>query len=461
VSEGSTTVPTVEGPVTGGQGPFMGGAMLGETLGYTSTEYFLVGRAEAFARAGDGATKAVDAAEYRTRVLVSRPIDATRFNGTVVVEWLNVSGGLDGSPDCSFLRRELARSGYAWVGVSAQAVGVHGGGSLVGTPGAAGLTQTDPERYGSLVHPGDQFSYDIYSQAGAVAHGAPGTVLAELDVARVIAIGESQSAFRLTTYVNAVDPLAQVYDGFFVHARGGSGAPLDASGPMRDASAPPERFRDDLRVPVLCFEAETDLVGLAYHAARQDDTDRFRLWEVAGTSHADVYTFVAGFADDGSLSIPELAELWKPTTTPLGFALDLPLNTGPQHYVLQAALAHLDRWLRDGTPPPSAPRLEMRAGDPPTFVTDEHGIARGGVRTPHVDVPIATLSGLGNDGAPIAFLCGTTVPFTTEKLASLYPTKADYCARFDDATDATVTAGYLLAADAPEIKALAAALYPA
>ena len=129
--------------------------------------------------------------------------------------------------------------------------------------------------------------------------------------------------------------------------------------------------------------------------------------------------------------------------------------------MLQAALAHFDRWLRDGTPPPTSPRLEVRDGDDPSFVVDEHGNARGGIRTPHVDVPIATLSGLGNGGAPLARLCGTTIPFPREMLASMYTDKADYCARFDAATDDAVAKGFFLGADAPEIKALAAELYPA
>ena len=57
-------------------------------------------------------------------------------------------------------------------------------------------------------------------------------------------------------------------------------------------------------------------------------------------------------------------------------------------------------------------------------------------------------------------LCGTTTPFSVEKLASMYADKADYCARFDAATDEAFTRGFLLEADAPEIKALAAELYP-
>jgi hypothetical protein len=454
-------LPNIEGPVTGSSGPFLGGGLAGlAEHDYTQSEYFLAGRADAYERSG-GDTLTVDSADYRTRILVHRPADTARFNGTVLVEWLNVSGGVDASPDWTFLHREIMRSGYAWVGVSAQSVGVHGGQSLMGTDSEMSLTQVDPERYGSLSHPGDVFSFDIYSQAGAVSRGAPGTALAELPIERVIAIGESQSAMRLTTYINAVDEVAPVYDGFFVHARGRSGSPLDASSPMRDPSAPPEPFRDDLRVPVLCFEAETDLIGLGYYPARQPDNDKFRLWEVAGTSHADVYTFVAGFVDSGALPIAELAALWAPITSLLGFELDQPVNAGPQHYVLQAALDHFDRWLRDGTPPPESPRLEVQPGNPATaFVVDEHGIARGGIRTPHVDVPVATLSGLGNSGAPVSMLSGTTIPFSANKLASLYAGKDDYCAKFDAVTDAVVAAGFFLEADAPEIKAIAAELFP-
>ena len=59
-------------------------------------------------------------------------------------------------------------------------------------------------------------------------------------------------------------------------------------------------FRDDLRVPVLCVEAETDLLTLGYLAARQDDGERLAVWEMAGTAHADVYTFVAGMIDTGT-----------------------------------------------------------------------------------------------------------------------------------------------------------------
>ncbi len=75
---------------------------------------------------------------YKTRIVVRRPTDPADFNGTVVVEWLNVSGGLDAAPTTTYAGRELVRSGYAWVGVSAQKIGVEGGPVAVAPVSEAG-----------------------------------------------------------------------------------------------------------------------------------------------------------------------------------------------------------------------------------------------------------------------------------------------------------------------------------
>jgi len=60
--------------------------------------------------------------------MVRRPIDPERFNGTVVVEWINVTGGTDINPGWMLLRRQILRDDYAYVGVSAQPWG-HAGSS--------------------------------------------------------------------------------------------------------------------------------------------------------------------------------------------------------------------------------------------------------------------------------------------------------------------------------------------
>lgn len=99
-------------------------------------------------------------------MLVRKPADPSKFNGIVIVEWLNVTAGVDLAPDYGYAREELLRDGFIWVGVSAQSVSVNGG-----FPPGFGLKSYDPVRYGPLVHPGDSYCYDIYSQAAqAIRH---------------------------------------------------------------------------------------------------------------------------------------------------------------------------------------------------------------------------------------------------------------------------------------------------
>src|SRR6201999_2186092 len=206
------------------------------------------------------------------RIVVRIPRQRSAFNGTVVVEWLNVSAGSDTDPDWAYAAAEFNRNGYAYVGVSAQQAGING--SALGDvasqllPGVhvSGLRRADPKRYGSLHHPGDAYSYDIFTQ---VARGlrVPGKVdvLAGLVPQRVIALGQSQSAARLTTYVDGVQPLTHEFDGFFIHSRGGGAAPLSGSGDTGTIVDGAYRLRSDPGVPVLVVETESDLTVLRYY----------------------------------------------------------------------------------------------------------------------------------------------------------------------------------------------------
>ena len=460
----NVTDPTLEGPISGGLGaPFVAatGFDLAE-VGYSEVEYFMAGTAAAYVNVGplaDDGSWTVEpsgtTAAYKTRVLVYRPIDPQRFNGTVVVEWLNVSGGLDAAPDWISAHTELTREGYVWVGISAQFVGVEpSSGGVIGLPPMP-LKLMDPVRYGTLVHPGDSFSYDIFSQvAQAIWHPGAIDILGGLRPKTVIAAGESQSAFRMVTYVNALHPLADIYDGFLIHSRSSGGTQLSES-PQPNIDVPRTlRIRTDLNVPVLNFQTETDVSLFGSYAARQPDSDRFRLWEVAGTAHADTYTVVVGRFDRGDS--PDAFELIVTNTPVEGFECGAPINSGPQHIVLKAAFARLNEWVRNGTPPPPAPRLEIDPGPPFAIVRDDKGTAVGGIRTPHVDAPIAALSGAPQAGSILCVLFGVTTPFDDAMLASLYPTHAAYVSAFNGSTDAAVAAGFVLPADAELMKASAA-----
>jgi hypothetical protein len=457
-AEGAVSVPTVQGPITGGNGRAVlgpGGIDLA-AVGYQEQEYFLSGDAASYVADGplasDGRWNVAKGttAPYTTRVVVRRPIDPAAFDGTVFVEWLNVSGGLDASPDWTYAHVELIRSGAAWVGVSAQSVGIVGGGNSLGA--ALALKNADPARYAALSHPGDDYSYDMFSQAGAAVWAEPGQVLAGLEPQRVLAIGESQSAFRLSTYVNAVAPTAGVYNGYLIHSRAAIGAPLATGTQMPD----PTLTRTDLDVPVLTFSSETDLVGdrLGYARARQPDTEVFRSWEVPGTAHADAYNLGIGDRDDGSgAADAELfAAMQVPPASVYGGIITCgsPINTGPHTYVLRSAVAALDTWVRTGRAPGSMPQVELAADG--SISRDADGNALGGIRTPQLDVPVAALSGTGQTGSSFCALFGTTAPLPAAALQAAHDTHEQFVAAWTDALTTAVDSGAVLPADATNLR---------
>ncbi len=433
---------------------------------YVERELFLEGSAASYSSRDDWTsdgfwTAAVPGARapYKVRMLVRYPVQPARFNGLVFVEWLNVSGQTEADPNFSLLHVELIRSGYAYVGVGAQAVGVNG---------TSGLKKINGARYGSLQHPGDSYSYDIYSQAGQAIRTPKGPApLGPLTsrISRLIAAGESQSASRMVTYVNAVHPLVNVYDGFFIHSRGGGPAPLAQDAQNKPTVPLPalSRIRRDLRTPVFQVQAETDVPNFV--AARQLDDDAVHTWELAGTAHADRYLLTGGGTRPLAM-----------TCTDSETKLNVPVNDGPMTYSLRAALRHLRRWIETGTPPPTGRELSVEGRqikrDPAT------GLALGGVRTPHVDVPVRTLSGVREPagGGGFCRLFGRTdewngntdawdgtpadpSPTPEPVLSTLYGSPSVYRARFDEALERAITNGFLLGEDVAAIRAEAAAVH--
>ncbi len=455
----ATSTPRPAGPaatmateLTGGNGVFIGEATPPDfaKIGYVQREYAASGTATSYkvtsGVAKDGRwTFTPDAtAAYKTRVLVRAPADASKFSGNVIVEWLNVSGGVDADPDWTTLSEEIVRSGDAWVGVSAQRIGVVGGPVLVKVSGPGseqqgkGLVNVDPARYAGLTQPGDGYAYDIYTQVARAVRAGAG--LAGLKPQRLIAAGESQSAFALVSYYNGVQPMTDAFDGFFVHSRGAGGLPIVGPGKYADLAGSIGKsattFRTDQRAPVMDVQTETDVASiLNSYAARQPDDDRFRLWEVAGTAHADAHLLGAN-----AQSID----------------CGVPINNGAMHIVAKAALHDLKAWLTTGQAPPTAPRIDVAPGSTPTVRRDADGIALGGIRTPPVDVPVSALSGApGPNPSAICLLLGSSKPLQAARLAQLYSSRADYRQKFDAAADRAIKSGFVLAADRDALLAFA------
>jgi hypothetical protein len=262
---------------------------------------------------------------------------------------------------------------------------------------------------------------------------------------------------------------------YFVYSRGGSAANLSQSPQPTITPPTPTLIRSDIHVPVFLFETESDLLGLGYLSAGQPSSPYLREWEIAGAAHDDSYGVVYARADtgDGDADADAFQSMLNPPKDPIPGIVDCaaPINTESHTYELRAAMVAVNRWMTTGQAPKQSPRLEVNPSDPHAFLTNPLGNALGGVRPPQVQVPVAKLSGLGQPGAPISSqpsqaesisgpaLCsilGTTAPFSAAQLSALYPTHADFVAKWDGATAAEVKDGYLLPADAETLDRVAA-----
>lgn len=421
--------PTITGPIAWTQQPpnpahgypFNSTFLDLKSQGYVEEEYFIEGTANRYKAERDAISSIVDSGHpYKTRIVVRRPATlnassggAKKFNGTVIVEWTNVTGSRDLEMDWFQSADHFVRAGYVWIGVSAQRVGVNA------------LKAWSPDRYGSLdVTEGgkitnDDLSYDIMvATAMAVRGKANKDILGGLKPQRVIATGHSQSAGRLGVYVNTIHPLNPTFDGIMLHGTA-------------------SKVRDGLNIKVFKLESETDVRA----GAHQEDTPWLRTWEVAGTSHVDSQSEIH-FAEIARLNAGN-----PPGASTQGQCDKPPFSQVPFHYVFNSAFDHFVSWIKDGTPPPSAPAIEFTSGATPAIARDEMGNALGGIRLAEIAVPIAVNTGQ-NSGTNFCRLYGSHVDFDKARLATLYPNHKTYVSRVREITEANLKAGYLLKPDA-------------
>ena len=403
--------------------PFFASQLDLKARGYVEEEYFIEGTANRYSTVGTGTGTVIDGGHpYKTRLIVRRPASAKQFNGTVLVEWINVTNNLDMENTWFQIYEHVLRRGYAWVGVSVQRQGVNR------------LRTWNPNRYGSLnvskrnatggeTITNDALSYDILTQATQAVRHPSGSidVLGGLSPHTIIATGHSQSAMRLVTYVNAIQPLSHAFDAFALHGSLGNAV------------------RTDLEVPVWKVLSEYDVRALEARV-RQPDTDLFRTWEVTGTSHNDRQSYASRvFLQKRDIGTA-VEDALNCTIMPAGSAV-------PFHYVMSAGLEHLVRWVRQGTPMPTAPRLELTLGPPVVLTKDEIGNAVGGIRLSQVEVPIAVSSGT-NTGGGTCDRWGFTDPLDQATLDGLYRNHGKYVSQVTNVTEKNLQDGFITTEDA-------------
>lgn len=384
--------------------------------GYMEQEYFIQGTANRYNTPAGQTGSVIDSGHpYKTRILIRRPISPAKFNGVVVVEWQNVTNNMDQEQTWYEINTHLLRAGYAYIAVSAQRAGVNF--LRTWNPGRYGtLDVSQRDASGAETITDDALSYDIMSQAAqAIRHPGGADPLGGLKPRMVIAAGHSQSASRLATYVNSIQPLAHAFDAFMLYSSLGN------------------QIRTDLEVPVWKILTEYDVEHYE-GAAFRPDQGLFRTWEVTGTSHNDYRALVQRVAlerrDIGTVQEDSL-QCGEP-----------PGTKTPMQYVMDAGLDELVRWVSGGTPMPSGPRLVFASGPPGPLARDQYGIALGGIRLSQVAVPIATSNGT-NTGPGTCDRWGYTVPFGDAALAALYPSHGDYVSQVSQVTQQNQRDGFI------------------
>jgi hypothetical protein len=419
-------------------------------FGYQEDEYFQSGTANVYTwTVKDGpAAKTGISGPYTNRFIVRKPSDPAKFSGAVIIELLNPTNGWDTYPQWSDIWNKILRDGDVYVGMTQKPVSV------------TALKKYDSVRYAPLSwanpnpatvaqHPDEEgLCWDILNQLGALLKsGSASNPLKGYKVEKVYATGESQSSVYMSTYINAIRPFSfiapgkPVFDGYMLNRSGylrsvtqGEAAPQNGD---------PNYLIHGCNVPVFAIVSQSE-PPMNFDGGDRPDSDTpgdlYRRWDMPGTTHSF-------FANKMSRTGPdELAAIGKTVTLP-------PENHDklPDQYIVSAAMVALDKWARKGIPPAKNARFQRT--DDGKVALDQYDNVLGGVRTPYVDVPIATYyAGSNKPDGSFNWEGGMMVPFSNEVLTALYPTKKDYVDPFCAQVDQLVKDGFILAVDGEKMK---------
>ncbi len=471
------TPATVSGPIqsTAKSHPFLATTHQRQPLdlkqyGYVEEEYFISGEAGVYNWPDKDGLHAVATAPYTTRILVRRPADVSDYSGTVLVEGLNPSTPVDLPIMWGESYKQFMRDKVVWVGLTLKPNVIKS------------LQRFDPERYASLSMPhaktgpqceGDTLNswdntttpadetglvWDMLTQLGILlkSNGTENPI--GVPAERLYMTGQSQTAGHARTYASIFSqPITAklgkpLYDGYLFSGTHPWITPLHqcmATIPEDD----PRSLTGPAGVPVLEFFAEGDMPTNILDRRPDSDAapDLYRRYEVAGGTHTEPY---------GDLSFASDSEMIKATGTtekaPICNEGDVIDSDFPMHHAFDAGWRNLENWVQHQQPAPSAPWLSLRESaktnyEPTTaFHVDSHGNALGGVRSSYVDVPTARWIG-SKTGSFYCMFVGYKVPFSKEKLNTLYRSKKDYLRKVKASVNALQAQRWLTAEDAAEV----------
>ncbi|MGI4800918.1 MAG: alpha/beta hydrolase domain-containing protein [Janthinobacterium lividum] len=474
-----TAIPTVTAIPSGGAYGHAANAIAYATVpfnpgnfGYLEQEYKVSGTANVYGYAttspSNDSVTVLRSGPYVSRMIIRGPANPAKFSGNVIVELFNDAFAGDQSTAFPQAEAHIIRNGDVWVGITSTATGI------------ADLKAFNPTRYASLswanpdasrnatscpVAPTstveDGFVYDIVSQTAAFLRStAPSNPLNGYKVKAIYAAGYSGSAESLLTYVRAIEPTLATapFDGYMITA-GAARAPLNECSPASEETSH-NLVPASTRAAVMQVQTPSEVaVYLAAnktafpHQADSDAaTNRYRFYEIAGSSHVD-QTLV-----NGAPNLTDQKAIFGTTinTITAGCKQAGKVSTFPDLYVYDNLWAKLEGWVTAGTAPPHATEITG---------VDKLGNVAGGVRSPAVDVPTAIYvpgsvsplySVVGAVTLPCPFL-GYEVDLNLAQLTAVYGNKPTYVNYVSYDASNLYAQGFLELADAQAIIAAAEA----
>lgn len=433
---------------------------------YVEAEYYLSGVGPAITAAGD----VLFDAPYVTRILVRRPAEPDRFNGTVVIEpfsWFGERGA-----GWILTRDYLLRKGYAYVGYT---LSINDPGNDPKFPDSVGrhgeddpnalykpivnfdfMRRYDNARYAPL---GSYYDPARFKRGGAPDPFVPQAQAIGAQLARLLKTNAPAGplvGLRVErVYVNSWAVTAQMWMDYLDQGRHQSwrmpdGRPLiDAY--MTGKMAFGEVGGDVVRVPRKMPEGVPFITIYSQSEAMHDaiegidlpadsDVPMLRYYEVTGMPHlreADLGT------QHRELRAADIGKADDPRCTTL--------YTEPSEVVAAALLDGMDKWVRNGTPMPMVSRLVRKGRG--VLRDHESGNMIGGVRPPWIVAPSATY--LTEQETRCGLVYDTKIALSPETLRRIYGSYANYVRRFEAAKRAAVRQGYLLAEDADKVRPIA------
>jgi hypothetical protein len=412
---------------------------------YTEAEYLVSGTAAEYTGPATGpATVDSTGHPYATRVLVRAPADPAAFSGRVWLEPFNTSGGGELDAIWSSLAPLIVDEGDAWIGVTVRASQTQR------------LQEFDAARYGGVTLTNNDHGWDVLRSVGTLVKLNPEhSPLADYDVGHLYMAGYSQSAVDAATFAGAFNGMTRlgdgssVYDGYFLGSHSANLSPLQSG-----TTIIPKFEREPLPpvdVPVIDFESQSDAEGFAVDVPTAIARDAGLAGAAEATTDTIPYVNAGGASvrqpntddDDDHLYLFEIAG--APHSTGGGSGCE-GSSSFPTAYFTRAAAALLVAWAEDGATPPDADRLELAVDDAVSVAaTDEVGNAKGGVRSPYVDVPLSRYE-VHQPGTSCRSV-GVETPLPKDELVRRYVDALGYMAEFTKSLDETIDAGYLLELD--------------